>query len=263
MSEELLLPHQIALLESVTPYTLMIAGRGVGKSQGASRLVIKLLAEHKSTIISGPTYKQLKIVLFKAVEEALKIHKIPYHLNKAQMIFTIFLGAETLYIYGVSADSYETARGYTNVTALIIDEAALHTKECLDVLTACCRGQFDPVTKVPFKPQVYMVTTPRGSSNWTARYLDHPECTVISCGTKDNFFLSDAYISLLESQYSGDFYRQEILGEIVDSITLALVSQADVNRMKSLPRVMNTTYRKIIIGWRCFGTSHKTGRKFP
>ena len=224
MAVEKLLRHQIRLLKSKKPKTLMMAGRGAGKSQGAGRLVLKLLSEHKSILISGPTYKQLKIVLFREIETALRLHGVPYHLDKSQMIFTVTIGGEDLFVYGVSADSYESARGYTNITALIMDEAALHTKQCLDVLMACLRGQFEP--------QVYLLTTPRGSSNWTAAFLDDPDCEVITCGTKDNFFLSPAYIELLEKQYSGDFYRQEILGEIVDSITQALLSTADVKRMR-------------------------------
>ena len=63
MAKESLLPHQLKLLKSITPVTVMMGGRGIGKSQAASRLILKKIAEGKSCLVSGPTYKQLKISL--------------------------------------------------------------------------------------------------------------------------------------------------------------------------------------------------------
>ena len=221
MAKESLLPHQLKLLKSITPVTVMMGGRGIGKSQAASRLILKKIAEGKSCLVSGPTYKQLKHVLFRGIQDAFDLHNVPNDLNKADMTFTTRVGGRTQYIYGTSASTYEDARGYTNITTLVMDEAALHTRECFEVLLACCRGQGPP--------EVYLLTTPKGSSNWTSSIIQDPNVTVIRAGTRDNFFLAPEYIKLLESQYSGDFLRQEIYGEIVDSITQALLSKADLD----------------------------------
>ena len=63
-------------------------------------------------------------------------------------------------IYGATYESQDSVRGYTQISTLILDEAALSKPDILEVAGPCLRGLPDGV-----EPHIYCLTTPK------ARYL--------------------------------------------------------------------------------------------
>ena len=235
---EMMLPHQMKLLRSTKTKTLWLAGRASGKSRGGSRLVGKKIAERKSGIVSAQTFRALRTVMFREIEDFLKAYNIPYDYNKSLMIITIHYQEQDVFIHGTSAESFDETRGLTSMQYLVMDEAALHAAEAYRVLLGCLRGAGSP--------QVYMLTTPRGASNWTSRFIHDPDCEVITSGTHSNVFLEPDFLRLIESEYDGDFYRQEVLGEIVDTITQALLSPTDIRRCRAMEKPSRGLWRGVL-----------------
>lgn len=197
-----LLDHQMKFMQSNSPITLFLGGRGCAKSWTAGMKLAVLLSEGKSCIALAQTYKATKLVLFKSVMDALTLIGIPYELNIGDL--TIKVNGAIL--YGFSAESGESIRGITNIKCLLIDEACLCTQETFQIALACCRGAG--------APEVYLVSTPRGKS-WVNKYITDPDATFIHATSHDNTFLDAGFVKLLESQYSDEFYKQEILGEVL------------------------------------------------
>ena len=199
-----LLSHQLQFMKSKTPITLFLAGRGAGKSFTGGMKLAVLLAEGKSCIGIAQNYKSCKLVLFKAVTDALEIIGIEYEYNMSEM--TIRVGLAIL--YGFSAESGEAIRGITNVKALLIDEACLCPINVFNVALACCRGAGDP--------EIYLISTPRGR-HWVNKYVGDSDCTFIHATSYDNTYLSKAFVNILENQYDSEFAKQELMGQILDA----------------------------------------------
>ena len=196
--------HQMQIMQSESPITIGIMGRAAGKSYVIGFKIATLLLQGYSVIGLAQTHRATMDVLFKAVIVALNQLNVEYSLNKSDKTITV---GESI-LYGFSAESGESIRGLTNIKALVIDEAALCPKEVFDIAAACLRGQGDPL--------IYLISTPRGKANWVAKLCDDPNVKVIHATSYDNPFLPKTYVSLLESQYSEEFARQELLGEIVN-----------------------------------------------
>lgn len=205
MSEVSLLKHQLEFLQSTKPITVLLAGRGAGKSFVAAYKTIQLLAQGFNVLVFAQTYKALTQVLMKEIENRLREHEIPFEFNKGTMQISLENGAT---VFGYSSESPDSVRGLTNVKALIIDEAALAPKAVFDIASACLRGQGAPET--------YLISTPRGTANWLSILIEEKaeSTAVIHATTHQNIFLDEAFVALLESQYSDSFYEQEILGKI-------------------------------------------------
>lgn len=196
--------HQMEIMQSQTPITIGIMGRGAGKSYVIGFKIATLLVQGYNVIGLAQTYKCTKLVLFKAVTDALLLLGLEYDQHKGDM--TISVGKATL--YGFSAESGESIRGLTNIKALVIDEACLCPKATFDIAVACLRGQGSPL--------VYLISTPKGKANWVAKMTEDEKNTTIHATTYDNPFNSKEYQVMLESQYSEEFAKQELLGQITD-----------------------------------------------
>ena len=82
MSEVSLLNHQLEFLQSTKPITVLLAGRGAGKSFVAAYKTIQLLAQGFNVLVFAQTYKALTQVLMKEIENRLREHEIPFEYNK-------------------------------------------------------------------------------------------------------------------------------------------------------------------------------------
>lgn len=199
-----LLKHQYQFMTSNKPITVMICGRGSGKTFVAGMKIATLLATGKNVIGTAQTYGMVKKVLLKSIEESCRILNLEYEKNISDM--TLKVGDATF--YGFSAENPEGPRGLTNIKALVMDEAALAPKEMFDITCACLRGQGEP--------EIYLISTPRGSQNWLSKISEEDNTNLILASTYDNKFLDNSFVKLLESQYDEEFARQELLGEIVN-----------------------------------------------
>lgn len=209
-SQQLMLPHQLEFLQSKSHLLILTSARATGKSVAMGFKILILLSQGKDVIAAAPTYKMLKFTLLLAVEEALVACKIPYKYNKSDK--TIKALGHT--VYGLSGESFESGRGLTNISALIVDEAALVSKEAIEVWSACLRG------KRVGTPDIILASTPRPrttKAKWFWEYNQRPEAHVIHATTMDNYLISPEFAKSLKLLY-GDtpFYDQEVLGLFIE-----------------------------------------------
>lgn len=120
-------------------------------------------------------------------------------------------------IYGATYESQDSVRGYTQISTLILDEAALSKPDILEVAGPCLRGLPDGI-----EPHIYCLTTPKAASwfnNFVTTKLENtPEkIDLIKARTIDNSFVSsDEYELMLASFSNETIIRQELEGEILN-----------------------------------------------
>lgn len=233
-TQQLMLPYQLEFLQSTSSLLILTAGRGVGKSVALGFKAVILLAQGKDLIAGAPTFAMLKFTLLLAIEEALVACCIPYKYNKSDK--TIKALGHT--IYGLSGEAYEKGRGLTNISAMLIDEAAMLSKGAIEVWTACLRG------KNVGKPEIIMASTPRPKTTkakWFWEYNQRPEAHVIRAKTADNYLVSPEFVKSLELLY-GDtpFYDQEVLGLFVEMVAGMLKSSWIKNNIIKKEKYMPT-----------------------
>jgi phage terminase large subunit-like protein len=199
-----LMPHQKQLMMSESPVTLFVGGRSCGKSWILGMRIATTLLEGYNVLGVSQSYKTAKLVLLKAVTDALDIIGVKYETNIGDL--TLKVGKATLYLF--SAQSLEAVRGLTNIRLLAVDEIALCPEEGFNICLATLRGQG--------APRVVACTTPRGR-HWINKYMNDDSNTIIRATTMSNTFLDDGFVKLLEKQYSDEFYKQEILGEVLNN----------------------------------------------
>jgi len=196
---------QKEFLQSDAKNVVFVGGVGSGKSLIAAEKTIQLLLKGAYVLTLAATYKQLKLVLFQLIQDRLNLHKIPFTLNKSDMVIDIPLTGGR--VYGYSSESIENVRGVT-VDVAIFDEAALMSLYDFQLAYARLRRG-----KVPL--QTFIATTPRGIDNWVYNLCQEPETHFIRQRTDENPFLPNEYIQELKKQYDGELLEQELNGDFI------------------------------------------------
>jgi hypothetical protein len=217
-----LLPHQMKMLRSKSPLNILCAGRAAGKSYIVSLIIALGLNEGKSIVATAQTYRLLKFVLFTEVQKRLNEMNISYSFSSIDM--TIKVNNATLYGFSGDKCQVDSIRGLSNISILVMDEAALSTYEFFQVCSATLRG-------LNVKdPKIYLISTPKASS-WFDQYCNDNIEVVISASSYDNKFLDTSYFDILERLYTGDFLKQEIYGQMIQaSRTDQLIDTNDIIR---------------------------------
>lgn len=120
-------------------------------------------------------------------------------------------------IYGATYESQDSVRGYTQISTLILDEAALSKPDILEVAGPCLRGLPDGV-----EPHIYCLTTPKAASwfnNFVTTKLEKTpdKIDLIKARTIDNSFVSSSEYELMLASFSNEtIIRQELEGEILN-----------------------------------------------
>ena len=122
----------------------------------------------------------------------------------------------------------------TGISLVVIDEAALCSKEFYEVVIACCRG-VDNWGRPILAPHSLMISTPKSHSFLNARIKEAEpgEVELIHATTMDNTTLSKKYIDRLIKDYGKtSFLKQEVYGEIIDDSTPdQLIAWIDIDAM--------------------------------
>ena len=215
-----LLPHQKQFIKSTKPYTCMVCGRGSGKTYVASILAAIKLLKGERIIMFAQSWASLTENLMKEVVNRLdeiiptdSNSKLAYKYNRGGQKIELGKGV----IYGATYESQDAIRGYTQISTLILDEAALSKPDILEVAAPCLRGLPDGI-----EPHIYCITTPKGSSwfnTWiTNKLKNNPEqIDLIKARTIDNTFVSSAEYELMLASFSNQtVIKQELEGEILD-----------------------------------------------
>ena len=232
-----LLPHQLKVHRSRTPITCFVGGRGSGKTYCAAFEAALALAKGNDVLCTAQSYRMLKFVLYKAICSTLDSLYIPYAANAGEM--TIKANGGTAYFFSADTSATDSIRGLTNISLLIMDEAAIASEEFYLICMATMRGASVGT------PRVIGLSTPRGDRNWFSRLAVSPGVTLVRACTRDNTKVSPEYIRILETQYKGRFARQELegailSGEFVDQLisTQAVYDAANRRCVPAGPKIL-------------------------
>lgn len=232
------LKHQYDFVTSMAPTTVMLGGRGCGKSAGIGMLTAVNTTKLQNGIHIAPTYKTLTEVTKESIDHWLRAFGISYEFNKSEMRYDIAMGGYDLKVLLVSGENPERLRGLTNFHYLCIDEAPLCSEDVLRLGKPCLRGQ-----RVIY-PRVYIASTPRGTGNWVSKLVTQPKTNYIVAKTSDNPHNGpDFYNEMLELYKDmPEFALQELEGVILDSNLNSLFRDEHWTKFISNPEVYGDWY---------------------
>ena len=236
-----LLPHQIQLMRSKARKSLLLCGRGAGKSFVSAAIVLLTLLSGKNVIAMGQRYQTTHDTLYaeiKQMAQAWGIYdKITFREAPMQMEFS-----NHMVVFG-SYDAVESLRGYSNVSLVLADEMFLAPMDLFAIVGPCMRG---PEVE---HPRIIGATTPRPGSLWNIMFSD-PACDweIIRATTKDNTFITDEQFQLIVSNIQDDAsYRSEILGELLTDLGGSAIIHLNEFPMNPAP----TTDERVVAGLDC------------
>lgn len=221
-----LLPATIKVLQSTKPITLFIGGRGASKSVSGAIWVIMQLIKYPGSVFGcfSPSHSQTASVMLPNVTNWLEKIGIEWVFNKQPKflksrfqkhdnILSINLpGSEyaSQCFFG-TAETYDYARG-REFKGIWVDEIRDCREEAILVFLGCCRGFGDGVY-----PKLY-TTTPNGFDYIYKEYIEksRDDVEIIRSASQDNIFLPQSFFDDLKANYSEKFYKQEVLGEIIN-----------------------------------------------
>ena len=206
-----LLPHQKKFLQSTSKIVCMVCGRGAGKSFVASLKAAICLQQGLRIIVMAQNYKALSENLMNEIVNRLYEMGISFTYNKGNMSITTTNGGK---LYGISYESIESCRGFTEISVAILDEIALAPANLFSTLSFCMRGK-------GIEPKIYTMTTPRVMSWWNRFIKDNKnEVDIITAKTSDNIYITNEQIELMRSTVKDpEMMRQEFDGEILEGVS--------------------------------------------
>jgi len=194
-------------------FVALCGGVGSGKSYaGAARALMagmgrvgeQVIPTPNLGIITAATYPMLRDATFRVFQDV--AGEFIADVNRAEFRAVLVNGSEILFR---SATDPDGLRG-PNASWWWGDEAALYDVMAWRVMIGRLRqhGQ---------QGYAWLTTTPKGR-NWLYREFvetGDPDYAIWRVSTRNNPFLSEAFVTSLESAYSGDFARQELEGDFV------------------------------------------------
>lgn len=193
-------------LDSPSKFVSMPAGRGAGKSLVASLACARHLKRGESGLLIAPTFEDCDVIVNYLVD-FLEASHTAYKHNKSKHCISLRNGARLYYRTG---ETEKGIRGKTNLSFLVLDEAAMVPHEIYVIALACLRGELVRNIKV------YCISTPKGRGNWYYDYSISDYTHMIRATTRDNHKLGAEFYEMLRSNYSADFLAQEAEAEWID-----------------------------------------------
>ncbi|MEK0325106.1 MAG: phage terminase large subunit [Nitrosopumilus sp.] len=207
------------IADGTTRHTGFIGGLGSGKSwAGAIKAILYTIGHPGSLgLIAAPTYRQLMDSTMREFWKLLPKELIK-NFSKSDMILELINGSEIVFR---SLENYEAIRGIELAWAWI-DEANLISHKAWGVVIGRLR-------QPGFPGRTWITTTPRGKTeNWlyeeyVLKVEKSPTLTsnrkIFSARTRDNILnIGEEYVLDLEATYTGEYAKQELLGQFVDLI---------------------------------------------
>ena len=207
-----LLPHQIKLMKSKARKSLLLCGRGAGKSFICAAMTLLTLLQGKNVLLGGQRYDTLHDTLYAEIKAMAHDWGIYDRIEWRESPMMMTFGDAHVY-FGTYA-AKEAVRGYSNVELMILDEMFLADVDIFAIWGPVMRGP-----KVS-DPRIIGATTPRPGSLWNVMFSD-PDCDweIIRAVTRDNTFITQEQFELIVSNIQDDaMYRSEILGELITDL---------------------------------------------
>lgn len=205
-------PFQIEFMKRAEePLVIIQSGVGAGKSRALAWWCVYRARKGERILAVAQNYRALSEVLFREIQIVCTQIGIRFEQNKSAKTIKIGNGS----IYGATGDNPEGILGFTDFSCAVFDEAAYLPIEVYNYATDRLRGENVD------QPLIRLTSSPNGSavSSWFSKMCrDNPSC-IIRASTLDNAFTSKAYKLMQIKKYGlgTRLYRQQILGEILDS----------------------------------------------
>lgn len=236
-----LFTHQKAVIASKEPILYARMGRGSGKSYIASMLAVISLLNGKRTLAIAQTSQAIREVLVPEIIARLN-EIIPGKYKYNQTSNKIVFGKGIIYLG--SYESLESLRGYTKISLVILDEAALAPPNIFEVVAFCMRDCDE-------EPKIRMMSTPR-SSNWLTQYVKNNNIPVITAKTSDNKKITQKEIELMKkAAIDENSWRREFYGDEIDDETSGVLFSARL--LSSAPSFLQRNNDGYAIGIDCSG----------
>lgn len=207
------MPKQRQFLASSSREKMFVAGIGSGKTEIACWWGVTRTLQKRHVIMTEPTFGMCKRNLIPTFDKVFgKLgfkENIDYRLNKTDLEYSFSGGGK---IYLCSGDNPDRLRGLNAHDGLIDEAQEESDDELLRVLVGRCRNDGDG--------QIRITMTPKPKKWIKEKFAQNPDA-IIRQSTIENFFLPAAYIQGLKDSYGEGslWYRQEVLGELVDFST--------------------------------------------
>lgn len=200
-----LLPHQMQFMASQKRITMLIAGRGAGKSIIGGWKAVGKLKAGRSGMIIAPTFTSIRTLVDNVVDNCDAIG-LSYSHNKSKHEITV---GDAVCHY-CTGENETNVRGKTGLHWLMSEETQDLGERVYNVARACLRG--NDVRN----PERYIFGTARDKNHWLYRYVNHPGVEYISVDSSKNTFLDPEFARDLSADFSDVLYRQEVLAEWTD-----------------------------------------------
>ncbi len=211
--------QQCEFIDATEHHLALVGGIASGKTiAGAARALLAALGYVGNTSIpvpnlgeiTAPTFNMLRDATLRTFKDVAGILLADY--SESKNIATLRNGSEILFR---STEKTEHLRGPT-LSWWWGDEAALYRalvrKIMLGRLRQFGRLGYDWLTTTPKgKNYIYQEFVQKTSQDGIQR----PDHRILKVRTRDNPFLAEEFIESLEEAYTGDFARQELLGDFV------------------------------------------------
>lgn len=229
------------MLLSKEPILYARMGRGAGKSYTASMLAVMSLLKGKRTLAIAQTNQAIREVLVPEILARLN-EIIPGKFKFNQTSNKIVFGKGIIYLG--SYESLESLRGYTRISLIILDEAALAPPNIFEVVAFCMRDCDE-------EPKIRMMSTPR-SANWLTEYVKKNKIPVITAKTSDNKRITPQEIELMKkASIDENSWRREFYGDEIDDDTAGVLFTSIL--LTSSPKFLRRNNDGYAIGIDCSG----------
>jgi len=192
-------------------YAVLTTGRQWGKTLLAQNLLLKWALEKPNQVLMwvSPVYSQARKV-FTSINEAIGASGLVKENHKSNLMITLLNGSV---IHFKSGERPDSLRGFTN-DYLVIDEAAFIRDEVWNTI-------LKPTILVKGK-KVLFISTPKGKNylySLSVRGQDpnQPSYIYLKGSSYDTPFISEDELDEARRSLPEDIFRQEILGEFIDS----------------------------------------------
>lgn len=233
-----LLAHQEEFVFSNTKHTILVAGFGSGKTEGAiTKAVIKLLTTSPKLNIGYylPNYPLINDIAVPRFQQFFDDNNIKYKYNSTDKVFTTQYGKILLR----NMTKPETIVGYETFYS-IIDEIDILPKAKAKAVFNKIIARNRQVCPFGQKNSIDLVSTPEGFNflyNFAVKEATS-EKNLIRAKTIDNPFLPDDYIETLTAQYTIEELTAYINGEFCNLTSGSVY--------KSYKRELHNTSREVI-----------------
>jgi len=232
-------PKQREFVDDTHRYSVAIAGRGAGKSEGGGIKGTKFMGTYGPTVgcVTAPTYTQLSDTTLQTYFKVIPRELYEYNKSEHKMYFK---SGDVIFFR--SCDEPDSLRGL-NLQWIHMDEMAHSSYEAFQILNATLRHYNHDHADYQ---QLWGTTTPLGY-NWVYRMFgpdsEDIDYRLFNWSVRDNPHVSEKYIKGMEATYEDEFAMQEIEGKFVVTGGKMFFRLQALNDLKHLCREPIEEYR--------------------